>query len=76
MKSLLVGIILTATGIWIFNAGIEVGIRNKPVFDSGKYQEVGCNDIVASEYGLRCEVVMNYEDDNIRIFKGEGALDD
>jgi hypothetical protein len=39
--------------------------------------EIECNDIVRGDDGvLRCEVIMLAEDENIRIYVGEGSLDD
>ena len=63
-------------GMIAFNIGLDIGMRTRPVFDASKYQEVGCNDIEAFEYGVKCIVFMDEEDSNVSIFKGEGSLDD
>ena len=63
-------------GMIVFNIGLDIGMRTRPVFDSSKYQEVGCNDVEAFEYGVKCIIHMNEEDDNVRVFRGEGSIDD
>lgn len=64
------GLVFTAIVLWAFNGGVEAGLANAPEFDASAYSEIDCNNVVAEDGVLKCEVFMQEEDDNIRIFKG------
>lgn len=66
-----------AVGITAFN----IGTVAYPSPTKGMH-EVNCNDIVrmynvdTKQYQLVCEINMKAEDDNVKIFRGEGAYGD
>jgi len=44
---------------------------------STEYREIPCDSIEQSTRGnLVCQINLQYEDDNIRVFKGKGSIDD
>lgn len=76
MRVVLSGLSILVLLVLSFNFGLDVGLRNKPEFDTAEYHEVDCNDIEPFEYGVKCIVHMEAEDSNVRIYKGEGSRDD
>lgn len=75
MKTLIIASVMgvAGAGLWGYNMGSIVPILTNDNITVGRnYKEVECNDIIRDESGaLVCEINMQAEDDNLRIFKGE-----
>ena len=74
----LIGLFTLAAYVWGYNFGhMTPSTEPEGTVLSSEYQEISCNDIIMEKNGqLVCEINMKQEDDNIRVFKGKGALDD
>lgn len=74
-NTLLVGLLVASVAVWSYNLGsLYPQAIEEPLLG---YTEHRCDEIVRVETGnLICEVQMNEEDDNLRIFKGAGAYGD
>lgn len=66
-----------AAFIWGFNFGkLDPATTPQGTVLSNQYREITCKNIVKENERLICKVELQAEDDNIRIFKGPGAIDE
>lgn len=71
-------LVVINAGLWGYNIGHLDAPQPAVDYHLDNMHEVSCNDIVSMPPDGKpvCEVNMNAEDDNIRIFKGNGSIND
>lgn len=72
MNYLVIGLLACSCVIWGYNAGqMNTLLQDDRTVISKDYKEIDCNDVVRGTDGqLVCEINMDYEDDNLKLYKG------